>query len=793
MTAVPRASSLRTKLRRDVVRQWPQFAAIVVTITLGVALFAASYDGFRNLQASYDNMHVELRSADLWVTGGDTGAIAGAASGTSGVAAVATRVQADVPLRVGGRDKLRGRVVGVPGDGQPELNQLLVLDGSYLRDGRTALVEQHMADHFELSPGDTVEAWDGSAWTDLTVTGAAASPEYIWPARSRQDTITLPDQFGVLFVPPDVAQQLAGTDANQVLVRLGEAAEPGTLDELAALARELGATEVLTREEQPSNAVLQEDIDGFSQMSVAFPVLFLLAAGMATYVLVTRRVQSERTVIGMMLANGMSRGRVLRHYLGYGLAAGAVGGVLGVVAGVAAARSMTDAYLGFIDLPAQAAVFDIRWVTVLGGVAFGLIAGALSVVAPALLASRVEPADAMRGVVPASSGRRSLLERIVPPLRRLPARWRLVLRNIGRNRRRTGYTVTGVTLSLLLVLSSWSLLDTMDALLHRQFDEVQRQDARVDLAGPQQPAVLDEIRAVDGVAEVEPMLAVPVALQAEGGGYASVLRALPRGTDLHGFIRPDGSETSLPGDGVLVGTGARPILDAEPGDTLQLRVAEQGVAFETDLPLAGYVDEPLGTFSYTSIDQAEQLAGRDLPITSALVRYEEGADRDAVRRVVTDLGVVAAYEDSQALARLFEEFTGLFYGFVGGMLLLGALMAFAIMFTTMSVNIMERSREVATLRASGVHLGQLARMISSENLIMTLLGVVPGVVAGVIGGEALMRSFSSDLFQLDLVVQPATVLIAVGAIVAVAALSQWPSLRAMRRLDIAGVVRERDM
>ncbi len=793
MTAVPRPSSLRTKLRRDIVRQWPQFVAIVVTITLGVALFAASYDGFRNLQASYDNMHVELRTADLWVTGGDTGAIADAARGTSGVAAVTTRVQADIPLRVDGRDKLRGRVVGVPVDGQPQINQVLVLDGSYLRDGRTTLVEQHMADHFELSAGDVVEAWDGSSWTDLTVTGAAASPEYIWPARSRQDTITLPGQFGVLFVPPDVAQRLAGTDANQVLVRLAGSAAAGTADELAARAHELGATEVLTREEQPSNAVLQEDIDGFSEMSVAFPVLFLLAAGMATYVLVTRRVQSERTLIGMMLANGMSRRRVLRHYLGYGLAAGAAGGVLGVVAGVAAARSMTDAYLGFIDLPAQAAVFDIRWVTLLGGVTFGLVAGGLSVVAPALLASRIEPADAMRGLAPVGGGRYSLLERLVPPLRRLPARWRLVLRNIGRNRRRTGYTVTGVTLALLLVLSSWALLDTMDALLHRQFDEVQRQDARVDLAGPQQPEVLDEIRAVDGVAEVEPMLALPVSLRSEGGSYASVLRALPRGTDLHGFIEPDGGQTALPREGVLVGTGARSILDADPGDPLQVRVAEQGVAFNAAMPLAGYVDEPLGTFAYLSIEQAEQLAGQDLPVTSALLRYEQGADRDAVRRAIIDLGVVAAYEDSQALARLFDEFTGLFYGFVGGMLVLGALMAFAIMFTTMSVNIMERSREVATLRASGVQLSQLARMISSENLIMTLLGVVPGVVAGVIGGAALMRSFSSDLFQLELVVQPTTVLIAVAAILAVAALSQWPSLRAMRRLDIAAVVRERDV
>ena len=39
---------MRIKLRRDLRRQWGQFAAIVVTIFLGVTLFGASYDAYRN-------------------------------------------------------------------------------------------------------------------------------------------------------------------------------------------------------------------------------------------------------------------------------------------------------------------------------------------------------------------------------------------------------------------------------------------------------------------------------------------------------------------------------------------------------------------------------------------------------------------------------------------------------------------------------------------------------------------------------------------------------------------------
>ena len=52
-------------LLRDLCRQPTQAAAITVTLFLGAALFAASYDAYRNLQASYDRVFAETNTADL--------------------------------------------------------------------------------------------------------------------------------------------------------------------------------------------------------------------------------------------------------------------------------------------------------------------------------------------------------------------------------------------------------------------------------------------------------------------------------------------------------------------------------------------------------------------------------------------------------------------------------------------------------------------------------------------------------------------------------------------------------
>lgn len=777
---------LRRKLRRDLRRQWPQFVALIVTIMLGVAMYAAGNDAYRNLQASYGQAFVDLRFADLWVTGGDVQAFAQQADGVDGVAVVETRIQADVPIRVG-PDKLRGRIVSIPLGGQPAVNQAEIDAGTYPASTGQVLAERHMYNHFDLAPGAAVEVLGADGWVPLEVSGSAFSAEYLWPARSRQEIVTLPDDFGVLFVPHETAAMLAGTTANQAVVRLADDADrPVVLTRLRELAAEVGAIDVYDRDEQPSNSLLNEDIEGFEQMSVAFPLLFLGAAGMATYVLITRRVQSEREIIGMLLASGMRKGAVLRHYLGYGVAAGAIGAVLGVILGMAFARALSRFYVGFIDLPR--AVIELRPATLLTGLAYGVGLGAVAAAAPALLASRTSPATAMRGVVPATGGRYSLLERLVPPLRRLPARWRMIIRGIGRNRRRTAFTMIGVILSLLLILTSWSLIDTMNHLLDVQFDVVGRQDARVEFVAPG-AGDLGALEAVDGVAQVEQSLAVPVAIRSDEASYATLLQAYQSGTEMHGFRAPSGQLRDLPTDGVLVGLALQDLLGIEVGDTVQIEV--QGMPVSASMRVAGFVDEPLGTFAYASMDEVGSAFGAPIPATSALLRFEDGADRTAVRRAVNDLGFVAAYEDAQAFRDLYEDFTGLFYAFVGGMLVLGGLMAFAMIFTTMSVNIVERAREVATLRASGVRTRTISRLIASENLILVLLGIVPGLLAGVLGGRAMMGLYSTDQFRLELVVKPLTLVVAAGAILVVAAVSQWPSLRAVRRLDIATVVRER--
>jgi putative ABC transport system permease protein len=786
--------SLRTKLWRDTRRQWAQAAALVLTVLLGVALFAASFDAYGNLRDSYAHVFAVQRFADLWA---DTGSpaqartVADRLGRSPGVRAVAVRTQADLPIRIG-TDKLPGRVIGVRAGTQPDVDRLTVLAGSYPTGGAQVAVEQHLADHFHLSPGSTLQVLGTGGWQTLSVSAVISSAEYLWPARSRQEPMTTPEDFGVVFAPQPLLDTVAPAAPAQVQVLLTDSARAaGGAAAAAALAREAGATSVTTRAEQSSNSLLQEDINGFSEMSYLFPLLFLGAAGMATYVLLVRRVDAEREVIGMLLASGVSRRTVLAHYLGYGLALGGAGGVLGVALGEGLARLVSRAYLQAINLPASLGVMSVaRPSTIVVGLLFGIGAGALAALAPAVAAARMAPAEAMRGVQPPRAASRSLLERLVPPLRRAPTVIRLVLRGAGRNRRRTAFTATGVVLSLLVILTSWTMLDTMNGMLGVQFDQVTRQDAQVALLGPADPAATARLRAVPGVTEAEPMAQLPVTVQSGGRSYTTAAIGLPATTDLHGFRLAGGGTTTLaalPAGAVLIGQGIRDRLGVTTGDTVTVLGPDGG---HRSVRIAGLLDEPLGTYLYAPLPQLDAVTGPAVP-TSVLIKLAPGTDRTAARRTITGLPDVAAYQDSQALKRSFDSFNALFVGMIGSMLALGALMAFAIIFTTMSVNIVERTREIATLRTAGVRRRAIAALVTGENLLTTVLGIVPGLAAGVLGGKAFLASYSNDQFRLDLVVRPLTLLVSALAILTVAAVSQWPGLRAVGRMDLAQSVRER--
>lgn len=777
-------------------RQRWQFLAVGITVVIGVMMFSATYDSYLNLTASYEQTYDRLAFADTTVTGGDED-LPDTLAALPGVATVTVRHTADLPITLG-ENTLRGRLVGTPADGQPDVNKIDVQEGSYLSTSGDfdAVAEVHVARTFELQIGDTFTVVAGPG-QDVEIVGIAASAEYIWPAASTQEIFPDPEQFGVFFVDEALVAQLPpSVSARETLVLYDDDVDTEDVDAAvhdAATAAD--ATGIITQADHPSNSTLQLDVEGFRAMAIAFPILFLAAAGMAVYVLLTRIVFAQRSIIGTMRASGMSARELRRHYLSFGLWIGAIGAIVGVLVGLVFGALMTEIYTGFLDIPDTVVV--IRPLTIIGGLLFGIVAGTLSALVPARAAYKIEPAEAMRGAAPLMSGGKSWLERVIPPLSKLPVRTRMTMRGMGRSKRRSLSTVLGVVFALVLVLASGGMIDSIVNMVEKQFEVVFIQDASVLASESVSTNLIDEVGASPGVDRSEPVAGFSASVTANDETLATTLQGFEAGTKMHGWTNPSGS---LPSSGMLAGAGIVDKLSVSVGDRLTIDLPTHDVSIE--LEIVELVDEPMGIPLYASnhvITEALREAGVADPealmaeptVTTVMTLFDPSLDRTYVISQLEGINSVLAVQDARSLYNTVQQFLGLFYAFTGIMLAFGAVMAFSLMFNTISVNIAERSTEFATLKASGMSDRTIGWMIVGENLFLTIIGLVPGIILGVWAASAFMGLFSNDSFNMSLMMSPWTVVVAALSMVAVALLSMIPGVRSVKRLDIGAVVRER--
>jgi putative ABC transport system permease protein len=771
---------LRRKVRRDLWRHRWQFLAATVVLGIGVAVFVGATDAYANLRDSLDQTYAEQLLPDAVISGPGVVGLYEAARNLPGNPVVELRQQADVSLRVNGRT-LFGRAVGVPVATQPAVSTLALQSGDLPTTG-SVVTEEHLTEYYGLQPGNTIQALGPSGWRPVGVSGSALSTEYLWPARSRAETLTTPEYFGVVFVPaPDMAQ-LAARPTDQLLAY---ARDRDQARAFVTAATELGHSHglvVVSRDELPSYGVLRESVEAVRNFARLLPWVFLVAAVVGTYVLLSRIVTAQRAVIGTLSANGLAGRRIRAHYLTYGVAAALVGGTAGLIGGRVLGGFYTAHYVRALGLPLR--VTSVHPTTLIIGAVAGTAAALLAAWGPARTASRISPAEAMRISPPSTRAGVSVAERLLPPLRWMPTRWQMTVRGLTRNRRRTILTVAGVVSSVCLVMVCSGMRDTVNSAIDRQYGEIELQDAQVLTAEGAADSVAATLRADPQVAAAETFTRLDVTVQGSNKGYDTLLIGLPPTTQMHRFT-PSGSG-GLPRDGVLLGEGLRAILRVAVGDRVSIINVQNGIRFEQ--AIVGFVDEPTSPVVYISAEQLSALAP-----SGVMLKLAAGVDAEAKRDAVTMTPGVAVYLSTESISAAVRKVYSLYNVMVLLTLLSAGVMAAALLYSAMSANVSERTGELGTLQAAGMGTHVLGRLVSTENMMLAVIGLPGGLVAGALLAQWFLSTYTTEGYRWHLVMHPATPVFVSAAILVAGLLAQIPTFRVIGRLDLAKVLRERSL
>ncbi|MBN2085751.1 MAG: ABC transporter permease [Anaerolineales bacterium] len=781
---------LLLKTLRDLRATLAQSVALIVIVMLGVASFAATVAAYRDLDTSYNRTYEDLRFADV------TFAVQGAPESIveeilvlEGVRNATGRLVIDTGMELPERDgettdPIRGRLIGLPVPERPQVNDVLILEGRYFNstDETSILADTHFAEYFHLGSGDAVSPLLNGRPVEFQIIGVAASPEYLMASPSRQELIPSARSFGVFFLPLEVLQKHLGLEGkiNDIAIRLENGADEQTVvrrvqEKLASF----GLSATTLRADQPSHANLTADVNQFRDVAYLLPSVILLVAAISVYMMLGRHVRAQTPQIGLMKALGYADSAVTGHYLSYALVIGLIGSAAGALLGLPLGSWITKMYAAELGIPIIQTQFypDL----ILEGAALSLAATVLAGFAPARGAARQTPAQAMRfdPAIAQVKGRVSFLERVI----HLPLELRLPIRNIFRVRRRSLTTALGIIFAYILILMVWGLRDSIEIMVSRNYETVERWDISVSFASLQTDSTGRDIRGWSGVQAAEPVLQIPVTLRTDTRSEEILLTAFDPGQTMHALQLPGGitPREAFAGGRLLISTGLADLLDLSEGDRVTLDTAFGPQEFT----LGPTTDEMMNAVGYLPLDEIQKRMGTPaLPYNGLWLDVDDSQSR----RIKTDLyrlpGTAGVLRKSDLVADI-RGYMGLFYLLIGIMMAVAITMAFALLFNAMMVTVLERKREFATMRSIGSEIRRIAMLLVTENLLLWLLTLAPGLLLGHWMALQVGTAFSVDLFTFRIVLAPSTYVFTAAGIFLTMILATLPAIRRVSNLNLA--------
>jgi putative ABC transport system permease protein len=662
------------------------------------------------------------------------------------------------------------------------VNDVAVIDGARPTKPGDVLLERTFAGRRGITPGDTISVLIDGKPTPLHVTGTAASPEYLQVTPDRYELLPAPSSFAVIFADLADLQRLTGDPAtvNEVAVRLAPDAPTYVTGRIEDTLGNRGLIETTARQDQASYAALEQDLASFRAIAIAMPAIILVAGMAAVAVMLGRVVRAQRPLIGVMKALGYRDRTVLGHYLTYAAIIGAAGAAAGLAAGTLLSSAITRAYTGEIGVPYTETQFHPALAAVAAAAAVAAVTAAAW--QPARRSARIPPALATRNLPGDTDrpGRTSHLERIVKPrlVNRLP------LRAISRAPGRAAGTAAGIAAAIVLLLMVLGLRDAADLFLTRTFDDLERWDIAVTLDQPADPATLTSITAAPGVTDASPFLETPARLEGPGTQQDILLTALAPTQNLRLLRIGTADPASALGPGQIVLTGGlADDLGVQPGDTITARTP----AGRQQLTVSATSDEPIPARAFVGLDAAARILGR--PAANGFHLRSDGADPAALRaRLYEQPGVAAVALRDEQRADL-RSLLSVFNALIAVMLAFAVAMAFAVLFNAMTINILEREREYATMRTIGAPPRLIARFLFTETAVLWALAVIPGALLGTLIARRLGDAIGAGLFTLEVQPRAVTYLIAGGGVLTIALAAVIPPLRRLRRIDLAATTK----
>ena len=484
---------------------------------------------------------------------------------------------------------------------------------------------------------------------------------------------------------------------------------------------------VLGREANYGFANYKHAAQTIERIGQVFPIFFFVVAALVCLTTMTRMVDEQRTTIGTYKALGYSSLAIMSKYILYAGMASVVGSILGIIVGFKVfPNTIYSAYGMMFTAPPLISKLYPR--EALSAILVMTSLTVFAVIFTAVKELKEQPSELMRPKAP-PAGKRILLERIPFIWKRLNFFQKVVARNIFRYKKKFFMTTIGIAGCTALLVAGLGLKQSIMSIVDRQYGDLFKYDLEVTLK-------VDDTEKMGVDSYIKDFLGVSNEnIKVIGGKEErnTTLRIIHDVDRLPEFIqlreRVSQKALSLEDEGVIVSEKLAKALNIGIGDVASFENSD----LETyDVKVVGIAENYIGHYTYMSASYAEKVANKAPVVNQLLIQLNDtsaGQEETISKKLIQD-EAITSFAFTTKHADNFESMTASLDTVVIILVVSAALLAFVVLYNLTTINISERYREIATIKVLGFNDFKVSQYIYRENIMLTLIGTLLGLVLG---------------------------------------------------------------
>lgn len=733
-----------------------QFISMVIMIAIGVGIFLGFNIEWKSLEHDSFTFLEDTNYADFRIyseTGFSEDDIK-AIQGIDGVDA-ATRY---FNVNVGIKDTKKSVALNVSEN--YTVSTMLVTDGTEYNDNSDGI---WLSDKFAASNNINI----GDELT-FTYTGIEIVGEVVGLVKSGENMICVADEnqlmpdyeaFGFAYITPKTLERALGF-AFYPQINIISDMDKAELEQ--AIKDASGTTFlVTTKEEHYSYAGVMSEAEEGKTMGSILPVLFLAIAILTMVTTMHRISANEKVQIGTLKALGFRDRKILIHYTSYGLMIGLIGSVLGVALGYLVASiiiSPSGMMSTYIDIPDWRLIMPVFCIPVI--VLMLIILTLISYLSVKKMLKGTA-ADALRPYTPKSM-KKSIIERL-PFWNNLPFGTKWNMRDVLRHKSRSAMTLVGVIGCTVLLVGGLGMKDTIGCFINMLDNDISNYTTKIILS---ESAVNEDSIALADKVDGDWQASSGISYE----GRTITLDIYDASNNKIGFLTEKNERLKLTDDGVYLCLRLKDT--ANIGDTIEF--SPYGSEKTYNVKVAGYLRSLVSECIVMTDTYADSV---DLEYHISTI-YTDTASDDIISSEI-----ISGKQDKDMIMDSYDTFMEIMNIMIVVLVVAAIILGIVVLYNLGVMSYVERRRELATLKVLGFRDKHIGKLLISQNIWLTVIGVLIGIPAGVVVLHVLITALVSE-YELSLSLGWMTYVISIALTFGVSLLVGFMVSRKNRKIDM---------